>query len=120
MKAISGIAAVLMALSVPALAAPDMGTGLALAKKSQCLICHAVDHKVIGPAWNDVSARYNKEIRSGRKKADVVAQLVAKVSRGGTGNWTQVTGGMSMPANAPRVSQADITALVEFILSLKK
>lgn len=120
MKAILGTAAALMALSVSAQAAPDMQTGLALAKKSQCLVCHAVDHKVVGPAWNDVSERYNKEIKGGKKRADVVAQLVAKVSRGGNGNWNKVTGGMSMPANAPRVSEKDITALVEFLLSLKK
>lgn len=120
MKAILGTAAALMVFSISAHAAPDMEAGLALAKKSQCLMCHAVDHKVVGPAWNDVSARYNKEIKSGRKEADVVAQLVAKVAKGGKGNWTQVTGGMSMPANAPRVSEKDITSLVDFVLSLKK
>jgi len=93
-------------------ATPDPGAdALALAKKSGCLACHAVDHKIIGPAWKDVAARY-------RGDAGARGKLIEKVSKGGSGNWTAVTGGLPMPANAPRVPAEDIEKLVDFVLSL--
>lgn len=84
---------------------------LALAKKSNCLVCHAIDKKRVGPAWNDVAARY---------KGDPTAKnlLIGTVSKGGKGNWTEVTGGISMPSYSPRVSDENIEKLVVFILSL--
>jgi len=86
---------------------------LDLAKKSGCLACHSVDKKVVGPAWKDVSARYQGD-------AEAKERLVQKVKTGGKGNWTEVTGGVPMPPYSPRVSDEDINALVEFILSLNK
>jgi cytochrome c len=85
--------------------------GLALAKKSGCLACHKIEGKLVGPAWSDVSKRY---------KGDPAAKanLVAKVKKGGKGNWTAVTGGVPMPPNSPRVSDADIDKLVTFLLAL--
>lgn len=80
---------------------------LALAKKSGCLVCHAVDRKVVGPAWKDVAAKY-------RGDAGAEARLMDKVAKGGGGVW----GNMAMPAN-PKVSEADRQALVRFVLSLK-
>ncbi len=100
---------------------PEVREGLALAEKSQCLSCHALDHKVIGPAWNDVSARYNQAIRSGTTSEQEVEQMLEKkIAMGGKGNWIWVTGGMSMPPNAPRVSAQNIRKLTRFILSLRK
>ena len=87
--------------------------GLELAKKSGCLACHSVDNKVVGPAWKDVSAKY-------KGNAGAKAQLVEKVKKGGKGNWTAVTGGVPMPPYSPRVSDADIEKLVDFVLSLAK
>lgn len=90
------------------------GTALAdldLAKKSGCLACHSVEKKVVGPGWKDVAARY-------KGKADAKANLIAKVKKGGKGNWTDVTGGAPMPPYSPRVSDADIEKLVDFILAL--
>lgn len=84
---------------------------LELAKKSGCLACHSVDHKVVGPAWKDVATRY-------KGNAGARAQLIAKVKTGGKGNWTEVTGGMPMPPYSPRVSDADIEKLVDFVLAL--
>lgn len=93
-------------LSGPAMADLD------LAKKSGCLACHNVEKKVVGPAWNDVAKKY---------KADkgARASLIQKVKKGGKGNWAQVTGGIPMPPYSPRVNDANIEKLVDFILSLK-
>ncbi|NOY62482.1 MAG: c-type cytochrome [Gammaproteobacteria bacterium] len=84
---------------------------LDLAKKSGCLACHSVEAKVVGPAWKDVAAKYKGD--DGAKAA-----LIAKVKAGGKGNWTDVTGGVPMPPYSPRVSDADIETLVDFVLAL--
>ena len=93
------------AQSVTVLAEAD---ALQLAKKSGCLTCHSIEKKVVGPAWKDVAAKY-------RGDASAQSNLESKVAKGGKGAW----GNMSMPANSPRVAEADIHALVSFILSLK-
>lgn len=82
--------------------------GRKLAQQSGCLVCHAIDKKVVGPAWKDVAVKY-------RGDAGAEAKLIAKVAKGGSGAW----GSAPMPANSPRVSDADIKALVKFALSLK-
>lgn len=84
---------------------------LDLAKKSGCLACHSVDKKVVGPSWKDVAAKYKSE-------ANGKATLIEKVKKGGKGNWTKVTGGAPMPPYSPRVSDANIEKLVDFILTL--
>ena len=103
--------AAVAAVAAPAAAADPKAEPLALAQKSGCLACHAVDRKLVGPAWKDVAARY-------RGDAGARARLIEKVSKGGGGNWTAVTGGIPMPANAPRVPAEDIEKLVDFVLSL--
>lgn len=85
--------------------------GLDLARKSGCLACHSIEKKVVGPAWKDVAARYKSD-------SSAKAALVEKVKKGGKGNWTDVTGGTPMPPYSPRVSDADIEKLVDFVLSL--
>ena len=84
---------------------------LDLAKKSGCLACHSVEKKVVGPAWKDVAAKYKCD-------AGAKANLVGKVKKGGKGNWTKVTGGAPMPPYSPRVKDADIEKLVDFVMSL--
>jgi len=79
----------------------------ALAQKSGCLACHAVDHKILGPAYKDVAAKYK-----GDKGAE--DRLVAKVKAGGSGVW----GPMPMPANSPQVKDEDIRTIVKWVLSL--
>ena len=80
----------------------------ALAKKYTCLTCHAVDKKVIGPSYQDVAAKYKGD-------AGAEAKLIAKVKNGGSGAWGQIP----MPPNAT-VPDADIKALVKWVLSTKK
>jgi cytochrome c len=78
-----------------------------LAKKHNCLVCHQVDKKVVGPSYKDVAAKYAND-----KNAE--AKLFEKVKKGGVGVWGQVP----MPPNAT-VPDADIKALVKWILSQK-
>ena len=86
---------------------------LDLASKSGCLACHAIDKKIVGPPWRDVSKRYLNDPNAKEK-------LIAKVSKGGRGAWTDVVGPAAMPPYSPRVSDENITKLVEFVLALEK
>jgi cytochrome c len=95
------LSALLATASTSALADAD------LANKKNCMSCHTVDQKRIGPAYKDVAARY-----AGQK--DAVDKLAQKVMKGGAGAWGQVP----MPAN-PRVNEAEARQLVGWILSLK-
>ncbi len=85
--------------------------GLELAKKSGCLACHSIEKKVVGPAWKDVAARYKDE-------DGIRDKLIAKVKKGGKGNWTEVTKGIPMPPYSPRVKDENIEKLVDFVLAL--
>jgi cytochrome c len=103
-------------LMVPAAAAALLISGqatadLALAKKSGCLACHSVEKKIVGPGWKDVAAKYKGD-------AGARDRMIAKVAKGGKGNWTKVTGGAPMPPYSPRVSDENIGKLVDFILAL--
>lgn len=91
-----------------------LGTGAAfadagadLAKAKNCLACHAVDKKVVGPAYKDVAAKYK-----GDKTAE--AKLMEKVKKGGSGVW----GNVPMPPN-PQVNDAEVKQLVQWVLSQK-
>jgi cytochrome c len=79
----------------------------ALAQKSGCLACHAIDKKVLGPSMKDVAAKYKGD-------ATAEAKLIAKVKKGGSGVW----GPMPMPANSPQVKDEDIKSIVQWILAL--
>lgn len=79
----------------------------ALAQKNACMSCHAVDKKVVGPAYKDVAKKY-----AGDKTAE--AKLLTKVKAGGKGVW----GDIPMPPN-PQVSDADAKKIIAWILSLK-
>lgn len=77
-----------------------------LAKAKNCLACHSVDKKLVGPAYKEVAKKY-----AGDKGAE--AKLVDKVIKGGAGVW----GPMPMPAN--NVTKEEATKLVEWVLSQK-
>jgi cytochrome c len=79
-----------------------------LMKKAGCAACHAVDKKIIGPAYQEVAAKYKGDAAAATKLAD-------KVKKGGVGVWGQIP----MPPNA-QASDADIKNLVDWILTLKK
>ena len=78
-----------------------------LAQKKNCMACHAVDKKVLGPSYKEVAAKYD-----GQK--DAVDKLAVKVMKGGVGVW----GNIPMPAN-PQVTDAEAKQLVQWILTLK-
>jgi len=88
-------------VSAPAIASAELD----LAKKSNCMSCHAVDKKLVGPSYQDVAKKY-------AGKADAVATLSAKVKAGGKGNWGQIP----MPPN-PNVKDADMATLVKWVLA---
>jgi cytochrome c len=89
-------------------AALDNKAAEELMKKDGCAACHAIDKKVIGPAYQEVAAKYKGD-------ASAAAKLADKVKKGGVGVWGQVP----MPPNA-QIPDADIKNLVAWILSLKK
>lgn len=78
----------------------------ALAKAKNCMSCHAVDKKLVGPAYKDVAAKYK-----GDKGA--VDKLAAKVKAGGKGVWGEIP----MPPN--NVSDDEAKKLVTWVLSQK-
>jgi len=100
------VIALLGALTTPAFAA-DEAAALDIAKKNGCLACHAMDRKVVGPAWKEVGNKYAGD-------PDAAARLTVKVKKGGKGVWGEIP----MPPNAT-VKDADIRTLVEYVLTLK-
>ena len=105
------LAATVSIVSMLMLSPSHASDALDLAKKSGCMACHSVEQKVVGPAWKDVAAKY-KDQEGAR------ALLIEKVQKGGKGNWADITGGVPMPPYSPRVADADIEKLVDFVLSL--
>ncbi|MDQ6916437.1 MAG: cytochrome C, partial [Pseudomonadota bacterium] len=81
-------------------AALDNTSAMAMMQKAGCVACHALDKKVVGPAYQDVAAKYKGD-------KDAVAKLSDKVKKGGVGVW----GDVPMPPNV-QVSDADIKELV--------
>ncbi len=79
----------------------------ALATAKNCMTCHAVDKKLVGPAYKEVAAKY-----TGQK--DAVDKLAVKIMKGGSG----VYGPVPMPANT-QVNEADAKKLAAWVLSLK-
>ena len=77
-----------------------------LAKQKNCLACHAVDKKLVGPSYKDVAAKYKAD-------KDAAAKLAKKIREGGVGVWGQVP----MAPN-PTVPDADIKKLVAWILAM--
>ncbi len=99
--ALSLIVATAAMAAAPAFANPE------LAQKKNCMACHALDKKVVGPAYKDVAAKY-----AGQK--DAADKLAQKVIKGGAGAW----GPVPMPAN-PQVTEAEAKQLVQWILTIK-
>lgn len=98
----------LSALALALLMAPAAQASEELAKKYNCLACHQVDKKVIGPSYQEVAAKY-------KGQADAPALLAKKIKEGGVGVWGQIP----MPPN-PTVPDADMTALVTWIMGMAK
>lgn len=97
----------LFALAMLAAAASPAMADQALATAKNCMACHAVDKKLVGPAYKEVAAKY-----AGQK--DAVDKLAAKIVKGGSGVW----GPVPMPANT-QVSDAEAKKLAAWVLSQK-
>lgn len=87
-------------LALPALADQK------LAEKKNCLACHSIKEKVVGPALKDVAAKYGGQ-------ADAAAMLAGKIQKGSSGVW----GEMAMPPND--VTAAEAQTLAQWVLTLK-
>ncbi|WP_220810360.1 c-type cytochrome [Noviherbaspirillum aridicola] len=89
------------------IAAPTAWANAELAKAKNCMACHSVDKKMVGPAYKDVAAKY-----AGQK--GIEDKLAQKVIKGSKGAW----GDIPMPPNA-NVNEAEAQTLVKWILSQK-
>lgn len=89
------------------------GTALAAdmpaAGKSRCGACHAIDKKVVGPSYMDISAKYKGD-------NDAASKIAANVTKGGSFGWKL---GM-MPPRGLGANDADIKAMSEYIVGLAK
>ena len=98
---------VLIAMSVALTVAAPAFADQALATSKNCMACHAVDKKLVGPAYKEVAAKYASD------KA-AVDKLAAKIIKGGSGVW----GPVPMPANA-QVNESEAKKLAAWVMSLK-
>lgn len=100
-----------VALSIAAGLMASAGSVLAddaaLLKKGNCLSCHAVDKKLVGPAYKDIAKKYAAD-------AGAAEKLAKKIKGGGSGVW----GPIPMPANAA-INDAEALSLAKYVLSLK-
>jgi cytochrome c len=95
--------AMTLALTVTAPAFADQ----ALATSKNCMACHAVDKKLVGPSYKDVAAKYAAD-------KTAVDKLAVKIMKGGSGVW----GPVPMPANA-QVNEADAKKLAAWVMTVK-
>ena len=79
----------------------------ALARSKNCMACHAVDRKMVGPSYKDIAAKYAND-------SQAAAKLATKIKKGGSGVW----GAIPMPAN-PQVSDDEAKKLAAWALSFK-
>lgn len=98
---------IVFALTLTAAAMAPAMADQALATAKNCMACHAVDKKLVGPAYKDVAKKY-----AGDKTA--ADKLAAKIMKGGSGVW----GAIPMPAN-PQVNEAEAKKLAAWVLSQK-
>ena len=92
-------------LATPAMAEVDMKAAAALFAKSDCITCHAIDKKMVGPTFKDVAAKY-------RGDSSAENRLVEKVIKGGSGVW-----GTAAELPHPKMKEEDIRTLVQWILA---
>jgi cytochrome c len=89
------------------LGAPLASASPELARSKNCMACHAVDKKLVGPSYKDVAAKYAND-------KDAVAKLAKKIREGGVGSFGQIP----MPAN-PQVSEAEARTLAAWVMAQK-
>jgi len=82
-----------------------------IAASNGCMGCHTVTNSVAGPAWRLVAERY-------RDTPNAKALLVDSINNGSSGRWREVSRMASMPGYQGKISESDLDALVDYILSL--
>jgi cytochrome c len=85
----------------------SVAEAMELAKQNNCLSCHAIDKKLVGPAWKAVAARY-------RGDSTAEDRLMHKIADGGSGVW-----GVMVMTPSPQIIDADRRKLARFVLSLQ-
>jgi cytochrome c len=100
-KALFALLAAAAAVSAP------VHADQALATAKNCMACHAMDKKLVGPSYKEVAAKYSTQ-------KDAVDKLVVKIMKGGTGVW----GPVPMPAN-PQVNEAEAKKLAAWVMTVK-
>ena len=95
----------LIAIALSAAAIAPAMADQALAQSKNCMACHAVDKKLVGPAYQEVAKKYADQ-------KEAAATLAASIRKGGSGKW----GPVPMPAQAA-LSEADARTLAEWILA---
>ena len=103
MKAYIALAAIVLPVWLaPAQASPELAT------KSKCMSCHSVDKKMLGPSFNDISAKYKMGLGCG--KDDASAMLTDSILKGTKGKWGKV------PMPAQKIPAEDAKTLAKWIL----
>lgn len=82
--------------------------GFKVAKRNGCFACHGLDTRGIGPAWNEVAAKY-----AGNAKAKEI--LMTSLRKGSRGKW----GNVPMPIQG-RVSDEDAAVVIDYLLTLSQ
>lgn len=95
----------MVVLVAAALAAAPAFADLALAQKNGCTACHAPDHKIVGPAFQDVAKKYSAQ-------KDAEATVIRNIKSGGAGKW----GPVPMPPQTA-LSDTDVKALADWVLA---
>ena len=85
------------------------GQALDLAARSNCLLCHKIEYKLVGPAWKNVAAKYKGE-------ANAANTVASHITTGGSFGWNF---GTMPPRGGSVISDANIASLARFIVSLK-
>lgn len=91
------------------IAGPALAADMPAAGKAKCGVCHAVDKKVIGPSYMDISAKYKGD-------ADAAGKIAANITKGGSFDWKLG----KMPPKGMGANEAEIKAMAEYIAGLAK
>ena len=103
-------AGLMVAGNVMAADVPDNIKEVIKKNNFQCLACHKMDTKLVGPSWTDIAKKYK-----GNKDAET--KLMVKVSKGGAGIWGPIP---MTPNDQAGTKQAGVQEIVKFILGLAK
>jgi cytochrome c len=101
-KKMKSIAVLLAAASIVLSGAAHASADLA--KTKNCMACHAIDKKVLGPGFKEVAAKYKGD-------KDAAAKLATAIAKGSNGKW----GAMAMPPNP--VSDAEALQLAKWVMA---